>query len=223
MKRMQIAAFLLALLVMAGIMLFGGLLFMPMHGAKKTLEDVSIEEEAKPEVKTEEKAKDLEVEKQARPEAPPELKENNEAPQLGLDQLSDALAPGTGEGGDSFFTRGAATLAARAAVEAGAMAAAAADQVFSLSDLDQAPRVVFQPAPEYPASLRKQKLDGTVHLLFLVDKAGRVEGPIVQKSSHPEFESPALQAVKRWRFEPGKRNGEAVPFRMRIPITFKGR
>ena len=222
MKRRHIAAFLFALAVMAGIMLFGGLLFMPMHGGRKTLEDVSIEEEAKAEVKTEEK-KDLEVEKKAAPDAPPELKEKPDAPPLSLDALSDALGPGTADGGDSFFTRGAASLGARAAVEAGAIAAAAADQAFSLSDLDQAPRVVFQPTPEYPAVLRKQKLDGTVQVLFLVDKAGRVEGPIVQKSTHPAFEQPALQAVKRWRFEPGKRNGEAVPFRTRVPITFKSR
>jgi len=223
MKRMQITAFLLALLFLLGIMLFGGLLFLPMHGARKTaLEDVSIEEENKPDVK-DEKTKELAVEKQAAPEAPPELKENQEAPQLGLDALSDSLAPGMGEGGESFFSRGAATLAARAAMDAGAIAGGAAEQVFSLSDLDQAPRVVFQPPPEYPAALRKQKLDGTVHVLFMVDRNGRVESPIVQKSTHPAFEQPALQAVRRWRFEPGKRNGEAVPFRMRIPITFKSR
>ena len=222
MNRMQIKAFLAALAVMAGIMLFGGLLFMPMHGHKKTIDDVAIEEEAKPEDKTEEK-KDLEVEKKAAPEAPPELNEKSDAPQLNLDALSDALSSGGGEGGDSFFSRGAAALTARAAMEAGAMAAASADQVFSLNDLDQAPRVVFQPAPEYPAALRKQKLDGTVHVLFVVNKNGRVENPMVQKSTHPAFEQPALQAVGKWRFEPGKRNGEAVPFRMRVPISFKSR
>jgi protein TonB len=222
MKKIQIAAFLLAVAFMGGIMLFGGLLFMPMHGGRQTLEDVAIEEQVKPEDKQEQK-KELAEEKKAAPEAPPELKESAEAPPLGLDALSDALNPGGGEGGDSFFSRGAATLGARAAIEASAIAAAGSEQVFSLSDLDQAPRVVFQPAPEYPAALRKQKLDGTVHVLFLVDKAGRVEGPVAQKTTHPAFEQPALQAVKRWRFEPGKRNGESVPFRMRVPITFKSR
>ena len=222
MKRMHIAAFLFALALMAGIMLFGGLLFMPMHGAQKTLEDVSIEQEVKPEDKPEEK-KELAVEKKDAPEAPPELKETPDVPQLGLEALSDALSPGGSDSGDSFFKSGAAQLGARAAMEAGAVASSAADQVFSLSDLDQAPRVMFQPAPEYPAALRKQKLDGSVQVLFMVDKSGHVEGPIVQKSTHPAFEQPALQAVKRWRFEPGKRNGEAVPFRMRVPITFKSR
>ena len=44
--------------------------------------------------------------------------------------------------------------------------------------------------------------------------------PLVQRSSDPVFERPALAAVKQWRFEPGKRKGQAVRFRMRVPITF---
>ena len=33
-------------------------------------------------------------------------------------------------------------------------------------------------------------------------------------------ERPALAAVKKWKFEPGKKGGEPVRFRMRVPITF---
>ena len=35
-----------------------------------------------------------------------------------------------------------------------------------------------------------------------------------------EFVEPALRAVRHWRFEPGRRDGKAVPFRMTIPIEF---
>jgi protein TonB len=42
----------------------------------------------------------------------------------------------------------------------------------------------------------------------------------VQSSSDPVFEAPSLAAVKQWKFEPGKRNGKPVRFRMRVPITF---
>jgi protein TonB len=47
-----------------------------------------------------------------------------------------------------------------------------------------------------------------------------VQRATVQKSSHPAFEAPALTAVGKWRFEPGKRKGESVAFKMRVPITF---
>ena len=33
-------------------------------------------------------------------------------------------------------------------------------------------------------------------------------------------EKPALAAIKQWKFEPGKRSGQPVRFRMRVPITF---
>jgi protein TonB len=59
-----------------------------------------------------------------------------------------------------------------------------------------------------------------VYVLFVVDQRGRVESPMVQSSTDPKFEAAAVAAVKQWKFEPGKRNGQAVKFRMRVPITF---
>ena len=96
---------------------------------------------------------------------------------------------------------------------------ASLDALFSLADLDQKPRVIYQPSPTLSAKVRK-KAPGTVYVIFVVDQRGRVVNPSVQKSSDPIFERPALAAVKKWRFEPGKRKGEAVRFRMRVPITF---
>jgi protein TonB len=88
-----------------------------------------------------------------------------------------------------------------------------------MSDLDQKPRVIYQPSPQTNAALQKLT-PGTVTIVFVVDQRGRVENPIVQSSTNPAFETPALAAVKQWKFEPGKRNGEPVRFRMRVPITF---
>jgi protein TonB len=88
-----------------------------------------------------------------------------------------------------------------------------------MADLDQKPRVLYQPSPAMSRELR-QKAPATVYILFLVDARGNVVEPHVQKSTDPVFEKPALAAVKRWKFEPGKRGGKAVRFRMRVPITF---
>jgi len=44
---------------------------------------------------------------------------------------------------------------------------------------------------------------------------------VVQQSPDPVFDRAALDAIKKWKFEPGKRNGKPVRFRMRQPITFK--
>lgn len=143
---------------------------------------------------------------------PPELTEA--APPLDLSQLELALNPGIGEGMGGDF----AVKLAVAGADGGAMQSS--DDIFSLADLDQAPRVVFQPAPQYPPEMKKKKMQGTVYVLFIVDKDGRVKDPKVQKSDNPAFDNPALGAVRRWRFEPGKVGGQPVQFRMRVPITF---
>lgn len=147
-------------------------------------------------------------------EPPPPPKLADETPPLDLSQLELALNPGTGGGGVGDFevrlpVGGAAAGGQSAEVE----------QLFSMADLDQKPRVIYQPSPQTNAQLQKLA-PGTVTIVFVVDQRGRVESPIVQGSSNPAFEAPALAAVKQWKFEPGKRNGEPVRFRMRVPITF---
>ncbi len=145
------------------------------------------------------------------PEEPPPPEVANEAPPLDLSMLELALNPGAGDGFGDFAMKLTSIDAAMQAE---------ADAIFSSSDLDQQPRPVFQPAPEYPSDLKKKKIEGTVYILFIIDKTGRVQNPIVQKSAHSALEAPALKAVRKWRFEPGRRKGQAVQFRMRVPVSF---
>ncbi|MCE2885280.1 MAG: energy transducer TonB [Planctomycetaceae bacterium] len=155
-----------------------------------------------------------EQEEQPQEAEPPKLAED--APPLDLSMLELALNPGTGGaglGGD-FAVRLPVGDAKGDADEAGGV-----DELFSMSDLDQKPRAIYQVSPQTNPKLQKAA-PATVYVLFVVDQRGRVESPIVQSSTDPQFEAPALAAVKQWKFEPGKRNGQAVKFRMRVPITF---
>lgn len=152
-----------------------------------------------------------EPEEEPPPEEPPKLEP--QAQPLDLSQLELSLDPGMGDGAFADF-----------AINLGYALEESddsnLDQIFSLADLDQKPRVLFQRPPRYPPELREQGRQGTVTLLFTVDTDGRVIDPKVERSTDPAFEKPALDAVRQWRFEPGERKGEKVPFRMRIPITF---
>lgn len=145
--------------------------------------------------------------------AAPELAESAEP--LDLSQLEMALNPSLGEGwgsGDFAVKLSALPGATENATEE-------VDALFSLADLDQKPRVLHQPGPVWNAELRK-KAPATVYVLFVVGPDGKVADPVVQSSTDPTFERSALAAVKQWKFEPGKRNGQPVRFRMRVPITF---
>lgn len=93
--------------------------------------------------------------------------------------------------------------------------------IFSLGDLDRVPRARVQPAPEYPAAMRAAGVEGEVVVEFAVDATGHVTTAQVVRSTQREFEEPALRAVRKWRFEPGRKDGRAVPFRMAVPIGFR--
>jgi protein TonB len=130
---------------------------------------------------------------------PPKLAD--EAPPLDLSMLELALNPGMGGGVGGDF---AVQLPVSAASASGGSEGGVA---------------IYQVSPQMSAQLKKIA-PGTVYIVFVVDQRGRVENPVVQSASDPAFEAPALAAVKQWKFEPGKRNGEPVRFRMRVPITF---
>lgn len=144
---------------------------------------------------------------------PPEL--TDEAPPLDLAQLELALNPGLGV----FAGAGDFTLKIQS-IGGAAGQSGEVEELFSLADLDQKPRPLFQQQPNLTAALRK-KVPATVHVLFTVDPTGRVENPVVQSSTDPAFEPPVLAAIKQWKFEPGKRSGQPVRFRMRQPFSFQ--
>jgi len=95
------------------------------------------------------------------------------------------------------------------------------EDTFDVADLEKRPEAVSQVAPAYPAELRKAKVEGVVTLVFVLDETGRVEDPRVENSSRPEFEKPALDAIRKWRFSPGQKDGQAVRTYIRIPMRFR--
>lgn len=86
--------------------------------------------------------------------------------------------------------------------------------------LDNSPRATVQSSPAYPFTARREGLSGEVVVEFLVDTAGRVSEPRVARTTNHVFDEPSLRAVVKWRFEPGKRDGRVVPFRMTVPVVF---
>jgi periplasmic protein TonB len=91
---------------------------------------------------------------------------------------------------------------------------------FSPAKLDRIPRATVQRSPDYPASMKQDGIKGSVVVEFVVNTEGHVVQAEVIRSTHREFVEPALRAVRSWQFEPGKRNGVAVRFRMAVPIEF---
>lgn len=100
-------------------------------------------------------------------------------------------------------------------------AEAVQEDTFDVADLEKRPEPTSQVAPTYPEALRKAKVEGVVTLIFVLDETGRVEDPRVENSTRPEFEKPALDAIRKWRFSPGQKDGQAVRTYIRVPLRFR--
>lgn len=92
-------------------------------------------------------------------------------------------------------------------------------ELFDASQLDRPPRARFQPAPDYPAELRRDGVEGEVVVAFEVDREGRVVSARAVGGDRA-FAAAAVRAVLRWRFEPGRSEGRPVAFRMTVPVGF---
>jgi periplasmic protein TonB len=93
--------------------------------------------------------------------------------------------------------------------------------IYSAAGLDKAPSARTQLPPGYPHSAKQAGLSGEVVVEFLVDETGAVSHPVVIRSSDRVFEEASLRAVLKWRFEPGRRDGRIVRFRMAVPVVFR--
>ena len=212
------------------VIVVGGILFPVSEFQKKPKpepeQELDISNLKKPE---EEQKVEQEVEEQKEPPPPAPIMENvaiaapqmDDAPALSPMSLSDleaALAPGTGGG---MFGGGGGFQSGRIGGRGGPGGPGAdMEQAFSMADLDQKPRAVYQPAPVYPAALRSRKIEGVVSIIFVVGADGRVANAKVEKSSDPAFDKPALDAVRKWKFEPGVKEGRKVSFKLRAPSRF---
>lgn len=92
--------------------------------------------------------------------------------------------------------------------------------VLNVTSLDAKPVVRTRSAPQYPFELRRQNISGEAVVEFVVNAKGDVENARVVKATHPEFGEAAVAAVSRWKFSPGKKDGQPVATRLTTPITF---
>ena len=92
--------------------------------------------------------------------------------------------------------------------------------LFDINNLDQKPVGRVQNPPQYPYEMSRAGISGEVVVEFIINSAGDVVDTRVVRSSHREFEVPAMQAVQKWKFKPGRKGGKAVATRVSQLIEF---
>jgi periplasmic protein TonB len=78
------------------------------------------------------------------------------------------------------------------------------------------------PLPKYPLKAKRRGYEGIVELMVQVSENGEVTNLWVFKSSkYISLDNQAVQAVRKWLFEPAKRNGKPVQMWVKIPVKFE--
>lgn len=93
-------------------------------------------------------------------------------------------------------------------------------QVYSLAEVDRPPQHMVMARLAYPPELKQQGIAGEVVVEFVVDLDGSVRDPVVKSSTRKEFELPALQAVSKWKYKPGRKGKEKVNVRIEASVKF---
>ncbi len=82
-------------------------------------------------------------------------------------------------------------------------------------------RIVEKKRVEYTDTARELGIEGTVVLTVLVRRDGTIGGISVSESLEESLDRRAMNAVRKWKFEPASRDGTAVNVVVEIEIEFK--
>lgn len=82
------------------------------------------------------------------------------------------------------------------------------------------PSILRKVEPEYSEEARKAKWQGTVKLSVVIDETGHARDIKVEKSLGLGLDQKAIEAVEKWLFKPGMKDGKPVAVYATIEVTF---
>jgi TonB family protein len=95
------------------------------------------------------------------------------------------------------------------------------DRVYRQGRDVTAPRAIYYPDPEFSEEARKVKYQGNVVLSAVIGTDGRPHNIRIERSLGMGLDEKAIEAVRTWRFEPGKKDGRPVAVQMNIEVIFR--
>ena len=93
--------------------------------------------------------------------------------------------------------------------------------VFKVGGGVTAPSLLYKVEPEYSEEARKAKYQGVVVLYVEVDPTGKAVNPRVVRSLGLGLDEKAIEAVRKWKFRPGYKDGKAVTVAATIEVNFR--
>ena len=95
----------------------------------------------------------------------------------------------------------------------------AAGQLIEVPDLEAMSTLTRLVVPTYPKEAMEMRLQGTAVVGVIIGKNGEVD--IKQVTAHPLIARAAVDAIRQWRFEPYKLNGEPIKVLTKVNVLFE--
>jgi len=152
---------------------------------------------------------------------------NIQLPQIHADQWGDPLAKlgppsnGPGSGGGIGSGHGGGIGSGDGAGFGPGSGGGVGGGVFRVGGGVSAPVLLSKVEPEYSEEARKAKYQGTVLLYIEVDPSGKAVNIRVVRSLGLGLDEKAMEAVKKWKFKPGYKNGQPVTVQATIEVNFR--
>lgn len=113
-----------------------------------------------------------------------------------------------------------ATLRANARAQADARRVGPTAEIVDIARLDRRPVAKKLSPPAYPLEMARNNIPGEAVVEFVIGPDGTVTDARIVRSSHKEFEAPALEAIKKWEFSPGQMGDRVVGTRLSQSVRF---
>ncbi len=155
--------------------------------------------------------------------APPDVP----LPQVNMAQYGDPLAKlgpasnGTGSGAGIGSGSGGGVGSGKGGGFGPGEGGGVGGGVFRVGGGVTAPSLLYKVEPEYSEEARKAKYQGTVILYVEVAPDGRAVNPRVVRSLGLGLDEKAIEAVRKWKFRPGYKDGKAVTVAATIEVNFR--
>jgi periplasmic protein TonB len=153
---------------------------------------------------------------------PPEVKlASNNMPNLG-DPMAGAVLPsnGTGSGSGIGSGSGGGVGSGKGPGFGPGEGGGTGGGIFHVGGGVSPPRPIFQPEPEFSEEARKAKYQGVCTLMLVVDANGNPTNIRIANSLGMGLDEKAIEAAKKWRFEPAMKDGHPVAVEIALEVDF---
>jgi len=82
------------------------------------------------------------------------------------------------------------------------------------------PKQISRTEPIYPPLARSARVQGVVEIEGMINEEGRIE-QIKVVTGHPLLNDAAVECVRKWKYEPGRLNGQIIEMPIKILVRFQ--